>query len=115
MKKKFFWMALMALMLGLSSCKNETLNYPVMYIVNASDYSAKISCDNKLITTVAAHKNIQELMNTVSINLPVYIEVEFLDSKGNRVKRYTWENYYFGWNSTYKMTLQNSGCTLQKL
>ena len=115
MKKKFYWMALIALLLGMSSCNNEPLNYPVLYIVNASAYSVKVHCDNKLVATVGQNNNTQVQLSNVSVNLPVYIEVEYLDSKGNRVKRYTWDNYYFSWNSSYKMTLKDSGGTLQKL
>lgn len=115
MKKKFFWMALVALLMAMSSCNNEPLNYPVMYIVNASDYSVKVNCDNNPVVTVGQNSNTKVQLSNVSVNLPVFVEVEYFDSKGNRVKRYTWDSYYFSWNTAYKMTLKNTGGTLQKL
>lgn len=119
MKKKIMLMALIALFTGLFvSCKNDGKvgDYPILYVVNGADYPVNVYCDNLLVASAGAHNNSGkvELLNT-SINLPVYVEAVFYDSKGNQVGSFKWNNYYFRWNKSYKMTLQNSGGTLTQL
>ena len=112
MKHKFLVLTLFAIVfVSFNSCKDTGLNdYPVLYVVNGSDYKVNVYCDNLLVTTAGAHNNsgAVKLSNT-SINLPVYVEAEFYDSKNNYAGRYIWNNYYFSWNQSYKMTLTNSG------
>lgn len=101
-----------------TSCNNEGAggNYPILYVVNGSDYKVNVYCDNYLVATASSHNNsgAVKLSNT-SINLPVYIEAVFYNSKNNYVGRYIWDDYYFNWGKSYKMTLTNSGGTLTRL
>ena len=116
MKRKFFVLALFAALLGLSACSNLQPNYPEMYVVNGSDYSVEVYCDNHFVTAASAHNNSgQTTLDNVSINLPVYVELYHYDTKGNYVRKLIWENYYFRWDKTYKMTITNSGATLLQL
>jgi len=115
MKHKIILMAIIAMFAGtFSSCKKNrgTDNYPILYVVNGTDYSINVYCDNYLVATAGAHSNSGrvELSNT-SINFPVYVEAEFYDTKGNIVNVYKWNDYYFHWNKTYKMTLTTSSST----
>ena len=115
MKKKILFVAILAILAGaFSSCNKDGVlgNYPILYVVNGTDYSVNVYCDNRLVATAGAHNNSGkvELSNT-SVNLPVYVEAEFYDKKGNRVGAYKWNNYYFQWNKSYKMTLTNSSST----
>ena len=119
MKHKILLMALVALFIGtFSSCNlnGGAGNYPILYVVNGTDYSVEVYCDNYLVATADAHNNSGKvvLANT-SVNIPVYIEAEFYDKKGNRVTGYKWNNYYFRWNESYKMTLTNTGGTMTQL
>ena len=105
-------MAILAMLVGtFNSCnQNETVRvYPILYVVNGTDYSVNVYCDNRLVTSAGAHNNSGkvELSNT-SINLPVYVEAVFYDKKGKRVSAYEWNDYHFQWNRSYKMTLTNS-------
>ena len=115
MKRKIILMALIALLAGtFSSCKkNGTMgDFPILYVVNGTDYSVNVYCDNFLVATADAHNNSGKviLFNT-SVNLPVYVEADFYDKKGNKVSGYNWNNYYFKWNRSYKMTLTGSSST----
>lgn len=115
MKHKIILMALIAILTGaFSSCKkNETVGkFPILYVVNGTDYSVDIYCDNRLVTSAGAHNNSGDVkLSNTSINVPVYVEAEFYDNKGQRVRSYTWNNFYFQWDKTYKMTLTNSSST----
>ena len=86
MKNKIILMALVAVLVGtFSSCNKDggLGNYPILYVVNGSSYSANIYCDNLLVASAGAHNNSGrvELTNT-SINLPVYVEAYYYDSNG---------------------------------
>ena len=111
MKKNVFILALLTTLLGFTSCISEPeMNRPDLYVVNGSDYSVQVYCDNHLVTTASAHSNSGRTpLIDVSINIPVFVEAKFYDKKGEYVGRYSWNNYYFTWNASYKMTLQNSG------
>ncbi|MBR3408221.1 MAG: hypothetical protein IKG86_05210 [Paludibacteraceae bacterium] len=115
MKKQFLLMAIIAMLVGtFSSCnRNGNVgNDPILYVVNGSDYSANVYCDNHLVATAGAHNNSGKVeLSNVSINMPVYVEVIFYNNKGNKVNGYTWNSYYFRWDRTYKMTLTNSSST----
>lgn len=110
MKNKIFFMALVAILsFTFSSCSKTELNYPAFYVVNSSNYLADVYCDNHFITTTTAHGNSGKVvMNNVSINLPVLVEVYFYDSKHNYVGKVNWKNYYFKWNKNYKLTIFSS-------
>ena len=115
MKQKFLLLAFVAMLTGvLTSCNKDgdLGNYPILYVVNGTDYSVNVYCDNRLVTSAGAHNNSGkvELSNT-SVNLPVYVEAEFYDTKGKRIGAYIWDNYYFQWNKLYKMTLTKSSST----
>ena len=111
MKHKIFLIAFVILLAGsFTSCDNDLKrDYPILYVVNGTDYSVDVYCDNFFVVSVGAHDNSDkvELSNT-SINLPVYVEADFYDSKGKKVNGYNWSNQYFRWNRSYKMTLTNS-------
>lgn len=115
MKHKIILMALVALLVGtFSSCNKDGVmgNYPILYVVNGTDYSVNVYCDNHLVATAGAHNNSGKVvLSNTSVNLPVYVEAEFYDKKGNRVGGYEWNNYYFQWNKSYKMTLTGSSST----
>lgn len=116
MKRKFIILAFFAALLGFSSCNSLQPSYPVLYVVNTSDYSVEVYCDNHFVTAASAHNNSgQTTLDNVSINLPVYVELYYYDKKGNYVGKGKWENYYFRWDKTYKMTITNSGATLLQL
>ena len=111
MKKRFLLFVLCALVAGTFCSCNDTFskNYPILYVVNGTDYSAEVYCDNHLVATAGAHNNSGKVeLNNTSINLPVFVEAEFYDNKGKRVGGYTWNSYHFSWNKSYKMTLANS-------
>ena len=113
MKNKIVFMALLAIFAGvITSCNNEGTignEYPTLYVVNGTDYSVNVYCDNRLVATAGAHDNSgKTVLSNTSVNLPVFVEAEFYDKKGNRVGGYNWNNYYFQWNRSYKMTLTNS-------
>lgn len=118
MKNKILFMAFIALFVGtFSSCKkDEVISYPNLYVVNGTNYSADVYCDNHLVATAGAHNNSGKvvLANT-SVNLPVYVEVNFYDTKGTKVGAYHWDSFSFRWNTSYKMTLTSSGGKLQEL
>ena len=99
---------------GFTSCNRDGVigDYPILYVVNGTDYSVNVFCDNLLVASAGAHNNSGkvELANT-SVNLPVYVEAVFFDNKGKKVHAYEWSNYYFQWNKSYKMTLTNSSST----
>lgn len=115
MKHKIFLMAIIAMLVGtFSSCNNNGVvgNYPILYVVNGTDYPVNVYCDNRLVASAGAHNNSGKVvLSNTSVNLPVYVEAEFYDKKGNRVGAYNWTNYYFQWNKSYKMTLTNSSST----
>lgn len=115
MKHKIILLAILAMLTAMfSSCKKENMsgNYPVLYVVNGTDYAVDVYCDNHLVATAGAHNNSGGVtLSNISINLPVYVEAEFLDSKGKVVHNYNWTNYYFRWNKSYKMTLTTSSST----
>lgn len=115
MKRIFILMALVALLAGtFSSCNKDGVmgDYPILYVVNGTDYSVNVYCDNRLVATASAHNNSGKIvLSSTSVNLPVYVEAEFYDKKGNRVGGYDWNNYYFQWNRSYKMTLTGSSST----
>lgn len=114
MKHKIIFGVLLAMLaVAFSSCKNEgTLNYPILYVVNSTDYTAKVYCDNRLVTTVGARNNSGKVtLSNTSVNLPVYVEAVFYNSSGSKVHSYNWPNYYFQFNKSYKMTLTTSSST----
>lgn len=114
MKHKIILVALVALLGGVfTSCnKKGNKDFPILYVVNGTDYSVNVYCDNHWVASAGAHNNSGkvELSNT-SINVPVYVEAEFCDTKGKVVGSYEWNSYYFKWNKSYKMTLTNSSST----
>lgn len=117
MKNKLILLAVLVMFVGVvNSCKQDRVidSYPILYVVNGTDYPVNVYCDNHLVAIAGKHNNSGkiELTNT-SINLPVYVVAEFYDNKGNRFASYTWNNYYFRWNKTYKMTLTNSSSNSQ--
>lgn len=107
--------AFLAIML--TSCKKEDfMKAPILYVVNSTDYRANVYCDNLLVASVKAKNNSGKIiLEDTSVNLPVYIEVDFLDSKGKTIHNISWDNYYFSWNKSYKMTLKNTTSTLRVL
>ena len=111
MKCKILLLALVAMLIGtLTSCNND--DYPILYVVNGTDYSVNVYCDNRFVTSADAHNNSGKVvLSNTSVNLPVYVEAEFYDSKGKKVRTYTWHDQYFRWNRSYKMTLTNSTST----
>lgn len=115
MKHKFLLMALVALLVGtFSSCNKDGVigNYPILYVVNGTDYSVNVYCDNQLVATAGAHNNSGEVvLASTSVNLPVYVEAICYDKKGNKVNGYNWNKYYFRWDTSYKMTLTTSTST----
>jgi len=114
MKKRFLFVALFALLVGtFTSCERVIENsYPILYVVNGTDYSVNVYCDNRLVASAGAHNNSgKTVLSNTSVNLPVYVEAEFYDNRGNTVGSYKWTNYYFQWNTSYKMTLTNSSQT----
>jgi hypothetical protein len=112
MKHKIIIWVFVALFGGLlNSCKlaNPDLKVPVLYVVNGTNYAVNIYCDNILVASTNAHGNSGKIeLNNTGINVPVYVEAEFYDNKGNVISAYNWSNYYFRWNKSYKMTLTNS-------
>ena len=78
-------MALVALLAGtFSSCNKDGVmgDYPILYVVNGTDYSANVYCDNRLVATAGAHNNSGKVvLSNTSVNLPVYVEAEFYDKK----------------------------------
>lgn len=122
MKKKLFIMALVAVLFGsLSSCsssveKSMEKSYPILYVVNSSDYTIQFYCDNQKVATTSAHNNSGAItLSSVSINLPVFVEVYYYDNKGNYVNRTEGDDYQFHWNKSYKLTVHNKGMSLQQL
>ena len=120
MKQKIILMALVALLAGIfSSCNKDGAlgNYPTLYVVNGSSYSANIYCDNLLVATAGAHNNSGRIdLTNTSINLPVYVEAYYYNSKGEYVgKHIAWESFYFKWNKSYKITLNDSGGRIEEL
>ena len=90
-------------------------NYPILYVVNASDYSVKVYCDNLLVTSVNAHNNSGKVvLSNTSVNLPVYVEANYYNAKGQKAMHNSW-NVYFRWNKSYKMTLNNSVGSIEEL
>ena len=83
MKKQILLMAIIAMLVGtFSSCNRDGVigDYPVLYVVNGSDYSAKVYCDNYLVATAGAHNNSGKVaLSNTSVNLPVYVEAVFYD------------------------------------
>jgi len=119
MKTKFLIFGIVAL---LSCCftacnKDGGLgNYPILYVVNASDYSAKVYCDNLLVTSVDARNNSGKVvLSRTSVNLPVYVEVNFYNNKGENIRRSSLNNVYFRWNKSYKITLNNTQSGIEEL
>lgn len=116
MKRKFIILALFVALLGLSSCNSLQPSCPILYVVNASDYSVEVYCDNLFVTAAGAHNNSGAItLSNVSINLPVYVEMRYYDKNGNYAGNGKWENYYFRWDKTYKITVTNSGSTITQL
>ena len=120
MKTKILFVAFIAFVIGvLCSCeRNEqvTQQRPILYVVNGSDYSANIYCDNHLVATAGAHNNSGEIMLTnTSVNLPVYVEAYFYDKKGDYAGKHMNWDYTFRWNHSYKMTLNNSKGKIEEL
>ena len=118
MKRKFILFALLALLSGMFSSCNDAFskNYPILYVVNGTDYSVNVYCDNLLVATAGAHNNSGKVeLSDTSINLPVYVEVDYFDSKGTKVCKIHWNDYYFKWNTSYKMTLTGTSGTIQKI
>lgn len=118
MKKKLLLMALLTLLVGtFTSCERFIENnLPVLYVVNGADYAAKVYCDNWPIANVSSHNNSGKIILTdVSINLPVLVEVYFYKNGSYINKKIAWEDYYFKLGKSYKMTLTNSGGSLQPL
>lgn len=115
MKLKILLLALVTMLTGMfTSCNKDGVlgNYPILYVVNGTDYSVEVYCDNRLVASAGAHNNSGKVvLSNTSANLPVYVEAEFYDTKGKRVRSYEWNNYYFKWNRSYKMTLTNSSST----
>jgi hypothetical protein len=115
MKHKIILLAMLAMLVGtFSSCDGNGVvdNYPILYVVNGTDYAVNVYCDNHLVATAGAHNNSGKVvLSNTSVNLPVYVEAEFYDKKGNRIGGYEWTKYYFQWNRSYKMTLTNSSST----
>ncbi|MBQ9297231.1 MAG: hypothetical protein IJ204_08585 [Paludibacteraceae bacterium] len=118
MKNKIRLFALLALMMGIFCSCNNTFerSFPILYVVNSTDYTVRVYCDNLPVATAGARNNsgAVELSDT-SVNIPVYVETVFYDSKGNKIRSVSWSNYYFKWNSSYKMTINSSGATLQRI
>ena len=40
-----------------SSCNNNGVvgNYPILYVVNGTDYPVNVYCDNRLVASAGAH------------------------------------------------------------
>lgn len=117
MKKKILFAALLALLVGtFTSCESMIRNsYPVLYVVNSTDYTAKVYCDNYPVAIVNPRNNSGKVvLDEVSVNLPVLVEVYFYKN-GSYVKKWIWEDYYFKWDKSYKMTLTSSNGTIQQL
>ena len=122
MKRFLFIMALVAALLGtFSSCtspvdKSMEKSYPILYVVNSSDYTIQFYCDNRKVATTSAHANSGAItLSNISINLPVFVEVYYYDKKGNYVSRTEGDDFQFRWNKTYKLTVHNKGMSLQSL
>lgn len=118
MKRKILLMAILAAFVcALSSCKSkDEQSYPILYVVNGSDYYVDVYCDNILVASAGVHGNSGAIsLSNTSVNIPVYVEAAFYDKNGSRVKRLSWSSYYFRWNRTYKLTLNNSKGTLQEI
>lgn len=115
MKNKLILMAFIVIFAGIfSSCNKDGAvgNYPILYVVNGTDYFVNVYCDNFLVGSARAHNNSGKVvLSNTSVNLPVYVEAEFYDNNGKIVGSYSWNNYYFQWNNSYKMTLTNSSST----
>lgn len=117
MKRKIFFMAFIAILIGtLTSCEKEEAARPVLYVVNSSTYDANVYCDNRLIAITPSYGNSGKIiMDNVSINFPVLVEVYLYDAKGNYVGDVSWNNYYFSWNASYKITITNSKATIAEI
>ena len=101
-----------ALLTGVFSSCSADRNDPILYVINGTDYSVSVYCDNYLVASASAHNNSGKVvLSHTSVNLPVYVEAEFYDSKGKRVTGYQWNSFKFSWNKSYKMTLTNSAST----
>ena len=103
---------LAAVLIGAFSSCSIDKNDPILYVVNGTDYSVNVYCDNYLVASANAHNNSGKVvLSNTSVNLPVYVEAEFYDSKGKRVSGYHWKSFKFSWNKSYKMTLTSSAST----
>lgn len=101
-----------AVLVGVFSSCSIDKNDPILYVVNGTNYSVNVYCDNYLVASANAHNNSGKVvLSNTSVNLPVYVEAEFYDNNGKRVTAYQWNNFYFKWNKSYKMTLTNSTST----
>ena len=117
MKRKIFFVALLAILIGtLTSCGKEELARPVLYVVNSSNYDAYVYCDNRLVTKTPSYENSGKIiMDNVSINFPVHVKISLYDTKGNYAGEVSWSNYYFSWNTSYKITITNSKSTITEI
>ena len=118
MKNKLLLLGFLVLMTcAFTACDNngERLGTkPILYVVNGSDYSVDVYCDNYLVASTGAHSNSGKVVLTnTSINLPVFVEALYFDKKGNQVFKLTWNDYIFKWDTSYKMTLQNKKGQIQ--
>jgi len=116
--KHYLLLATCALALLFVSCEKdkdkEELSKPTMTIVNGSDYEAWVYCDNNLQTWCGSKDN-KKIELDCSVNIPVLVVVEFLNSKGTKVRTSTWKSYTFKWDTGYKLTLTNKESTLLKI
>ena len=119
MKQKLLLLALVAMLTGVfTSCNKEgdVGNYPILYVVNGTDYAVNVYCDNILVASAGAHNNSGKVvLADISVNFPIYVEAEFYNTKGTGFYTYKWSNYYFRWGKSYKMTLTNSKGTITQL
>ena len=112
--KKFLFFLAAALFLSVSftSCYHGGVigDYPIMYIVNGSDYAVEVYCDNHFIAATAAHSNSEKVrLTALPMHAPIYIEVLYYNDKKELVDERTWDNYYFRWSRAYKMIISAKG------
>lgn len=113
MKKILFFLAVVTVLtLSFTSCYMGGVigDYPIMYIVNGSDYAVEVYCDNHFIAATKAHTNSGKVrLSALPMHAPIYIEVLYYNDKKELVDERTWDNYYFRWSRAYKMIISGRG------